>query len=99
MSTFSFVSKKVLADFRERRRQTPSTEDALLFIQTELAEATELVLAKPNKKYLRNSPKEPFSKARFAEELGDIIYMTIIAGYTENVDPLMAMKNKMEEQK
>lgn len=80
------------------KRVTPSTEHALLFIGTELSEASELLLSRVA--YRRNHPndKESFSKERFAEELGDIIYMAIIAGYVEGVDPVEAMIKKMESQ-
>ncbi len=90
------VAYDVLKHFHEMKRVEPTIEDALLFIGTELAEASELVLAR--KPYRRNHAKEAFSKERFAEELGDIIYMCIIAGYEEAVDPVQAMLDKMAAQ-
>ena len=84
--------------FEERKRIWPTTEDGLLFIQTELAEASELVLSL--NKYKRNHPesKEYFSEDRFAEELGDIIYMCIITGLTKDCDPIDALLKKMDSQ-
>lgn len=90
------LKDEVLNHFETMGRVWPSTEDALLFIATELAEATELVLAE--KAYKRNHAKEPFSPGRFAEELGDIVYMCVIAGQTRGVDPVEAMLAKMFRQ-
>lgn len=90
------LTDEVLKHFEKMGRVWPSVEDALLFIATELAEATELVLAE--KPYVRNHAKEPFSPGRFAEELGDIIYMCVIAGQTRGVDPVEAMLAKMFRQ-
>ena len=86
----------VYSHFDARKRVLPTTQDALLFIATELAEASELDLAR--RPYLRNHAKEPYTPERYAEELGDIIYMAIIAGRVEGVDAIGAMLAKMQRQ-
>ena len=74
----------------------PTTEDALLFMDTESAEAKELLLA--CKPYVRNHPenKERYSKERFSEELGDVIYMAMVASATVGMNPLQSIQEKME---
>lgn len=75
----------------------PDARDAILWSQTEVAEAIELLMAR--KQWLRNHPvdKEQWSPERFAEELGDAILMLIIAGIVEDVDPTWAMMSKIAD--
>ncbi len=96
------VQSELAADVRShfiiRKKVWPTVEDALLFIVTELAEATELLLAQ--RVYNRNNPenKEPYRPLRFAEELGDVIYMAIVTGLVVGVDPVQSMLDKMNRQ-
>jgi len=94
------LAHEIKTHFIEKGREWPSVEDALLFVTTEVAEAMELVLAMPHRKYKRNHPedKEPFSRERLADELGDIIYMCMITGLVQNVNPFEAMLNKMQKE-
>lgn len=94
----AMLAEAIAYHFDGRGRMWPTTEDSLLWMITEIAEAFELLSAKKN--YVRNNPddKEPFSKERFAEELGDVIYMAIITGLVEGVNPLDALLNKMNNQ-
>ena len=75
----------------------PTTEDALLFAITEVSEAIEVHMG--NKGYVRNNPetKPKFTREGFARELGDAIFMLLVAGITAGVDPISAMISKMEE--
>ena len=84
--------------FEGRSRVWPTVEDGLLWSMTELAEAFELWSAKKN--YVRNNPneKEKYSDERFAEELGDVIYMAMITGLVVGVNPLEEMIKKMRTQ-
>lgn len=78
----------------------PSDADtAMDWAITEFAEAKELLLAR-KADWVRNNPddKEPFSKDRLAEELGDGIMMLLIAGYVEDVDPLQSMLDKLTKE-
>ena len=90
------LTYEVVETFNALGRVWPTTPDALLFIHTEVSEAAELDLAR--RTYIRNHVKEPFTKERYAEELGDIIYMAIIAGRAEGVDAVAAMRAKMQKQ-
>lgn len=84
--------------FNIRERIYPTVEDGLLFAITEISEAIELWIIQ--KDYIRNHPnsKEKYSKERFAEELGDAIYMLMITGIVAGVDPEKAMLDKMRNQ-
>jgi len=92
------VANAIHDHFEGRGRLWPTIEDGLLWIVTEIGECFELLSSK--KAYIRNNPqdKEPYSKERFAEELGDIIYMAMITGMVEEVNPLYALLEKMEKQ-
>ena len=92
------IAEAVNYHFDGRQRVWPTTEDGLLWMITEIAETFELVSAR--KSYVRNNPdgKEQFTKERFAEELGDVIYMAIITGLVEGTNPVEAMFKKMREQ-
>src|SRR5688572_12188954 len=83
-------------DFRNLK--FPNFHQAMSWVHTELGEVYELILARDGG-WVRNNPetKEAFSKERLAEELGDAIFMLIVAGMAEGVDPLKAMEHKIRE--
>jgi hypothetical protein len=91
-----WVKDFVLHYFSKRKLVWPSFKDAMQWAQTELAEVYELDLARSGD-WVRNNPQDhpPFDKDKLAEELGDAIFMLIVAGLVEGVDPLEAMINKM----
>lgn len=96
--------QNVLAYFYFRELKMPDTEyEALGFLVTELGEVYEQLLAK-TEGWVRNNPqnKEEHSTVLFAEELGDVIMMALIAGYVGGADPIAAlhlkMARKMKEQ-
>lgn len=81
--------------YKVRGLTMPDTKEALDFAITEWAEARELLFAEDDK-WVRNHEQEPYSDKRFAEELGDILLLLIVAGMTRGVDPLQAMVNKLD---
>jgi len=84
--------------FHERGLKWPENADeALMWAQTELAEAYELLLARKGG-WTRNNPEEhpPFDNQKLAEELGDAIMMIIVAGIVEGIFPLAALRRKIE---
>lgn len=86
----------IVSDYYEARGLVwPDAREALLWALTELAEAAELELADDD--WVRNNPesKEPWDSQRFAEELGDVIFMCIVAAMVEGEDALQAMIDKM----
>lgn len=91
------LSATVVDHFEKRKKVWPTVQDALLFTMSELAEAIELVLARTPYRRRHPEEKEPFSTERFSEELGDVIYMAIIAGEVEGVDPITALIKKMNQ--
>ena len=88
----------MITEYYERRgMRWPATGDeALDWALTELAEAKELLLARKGD-WVRNHPenKEDFTQQRFAEELGDLIMMTLVAGMVEGLDPLAVLEEKI----
>lgn len=81
----------------KRQYVMPNIWQAMGWINTEIAEVYELILDR-EADWVRNNPdgKPRFSKQELAEELGDIIFMVMLAGHSEGVDPLESMKNKMD---
>ncbi len=74
----------------------PNEWEALAFAQTEMGEVYELLLAEiPG--WTRNHPErhEGFTEERFAEELGDVIMMLMMAGMARGVNPLDALAKKL----
>ena len=74
----------------------PGRKEALLWALTELAEAAELVL-EDGGSWVRNHPleREDYSPERFAEELGDVMMMVMVAGMVVGVDPQQALQQKL----
>ena len=89
--------KLIRAYYEQRGLTFPSFDNAMKFVQTELAEVYELDLARIGG-WVRNNPqnKPQFSREALAEELGDAIFMLVVAGIAEGVDPIQAMRNKMQ---
>lgn len=88
----------LIIDYYNKRHLTwPNFDNAMKFVQTELAEVYEIDLDRSGN-WVRNHPenKPKFDKEALAEELGDAIFMLVVAGLAEGVDPITAMKNKME---
>lgn len=83
--------------YKVRGLKWPTIEQALMWTQTELAEAIEIILAR-ERGWTRNSPEEHKERiaSDLAEELGDAIMMLIVAGIVEGVDPLAALREKIE---
>ncbi len=79
-----------------RRLAVPDVVEAMMWCATELGEANEQLLAR-DPKWVRNNPKkhEPFSRAKFAEECGDIIMMAYIAAMAVGEDPLQILFEKL----
>lgn len=87
----------LIEDYYGRRNLVwPDGAQAALWTLTELAEAVELELGR-QAKWVRNHPesKERFSRARLAEELGDVLMMTLVWGMTAGIDPLAALTSKL----
>jgi len=82
--------------YNKRDLKWPSFDEAMKFVHTEIAEVYELDLARIGG-FVRNHPenKPQFSKEALAEELGDAVFMLLVAGEVEGVNPIEAMTNKM----
>lgn len=91
------IVERIKGYYQLRGLKWPTTEEALMWLQTELAEVYELLLAKAGG-WIRNNPdsKEVYIDDRLAEELGDVIMMAIVAGVQSNVDPITALLNKIQ---
>lgn len=82
--------------YSKRELVWPTTDQAMQWVETELGEVYELLLAR-QPGWVRNNPgnKPPFNRGELAEELGDAIMMLIVAGIAEGVDPIGAMEHKI----
>lgn len=91
------LTEDVKEYFELRGLKFPDVWRALAFLDTEKAEALELLLAKDGG-WTRNNPenKAPWDQNDFADELGDIIMMAIVTGLAEGVDPIEALEKKMD---
>jgi NTP pyrophosphatase (non-canonical NTP hydrolase) len=95
--TARIIRAKITELYLTRGYKWPDEMQALAFVNTELGECYELLLAK-TKGWKRNNPrdKQPYSDDDFAKELGDAIMMLCVAGYVCDVDPIEAMLSKMD---
>lgn len=76
----------------------PTVEQAMMWAQTELAEVYEILLARESG-WIRNNPERHTDSNlsdNLAEELGDAIMMLSVAGIVSGVDPLAALREKIE---
>jgi hypothetical protein len=87
----------ILYYYEQCKLEWPNFENAMKFVQTELGEVYELDLARSGN-WVRNNPqnKPDFNKEELARELGDAIMMLIVAGLSENVNPLSALYEKLQ---
>jgi len=94
------IPEKIKREFQLRNRQWPTAYEGLLWIAAELAEAIEESMGK-EPKWVRNNPlahSGKYSPEKFAEELGDIIYMSLVTAITVGApNPLKAMVTKLEK--
>lgn len=89
--------KKIKEYYAKRNLTWPNFDNAMKFVMTEIAEVYELDLDRSGD-WVRNNPenKPKFNKEELAEELGDAIFMLVVAGIAEGVDPIKAIYKKME---
>ena len=82
--------------YSKRGLKYPDVWKSIAFSQTEVSEVYELLFSREGG-FKRNHPenKPKFSKQELADELGDAIFMLIVAGIVEDVNPLEAMENKI----
>ena len=82
--------------YKVRGLKWPTIEQAMMWMQTEVSEVYEIIFAR-EEGWIRNNPdKHKYVAPTLAEELGDAIMMLIVAGIIEGVDPLLALRKKME---
>lgn len=89
---------ELVKEYFELRGMTfPDVWKALAFLDTEKGEALELLFSRDGG-FVRNNPenKPIWHAGDFAEELGDMIMMIIVAGIAEGVDPIDGLLRKMD---
>lgn len=86
----------IIKYYKEKQLKLPDVWEAMAFVNTEIAEVYELLLAR-NGGWLRNHPenKPEFNIENLGEELGDCIFMLMVAGYVEGINPIESLKNKL----
>lgn len=84
--------------YRVRKYKMPTAQQALMWLITELGEASELLLARETG-WVRNNPQnhEAWSAERFADELGDIVMMAVVAGQAEGVDVIARLEERLHD--
>ena len=90
------MEQEIIEYYKKRNLKIPNVWEALAWVHTEMAEIYELILAREGG-WVRNNPDShaPFDKEKLAEEIGDTIFMLMVAAIVEGVDPVKAMKEKM----
>ncbi len=90
------LTEEIKEYYNKRQLKHPNIWQALGWVATELGEVYELLLAREGD-WVRNNPddKLPYAKELLAEELGDVIFMIIVAGIEEGIDPVEALVSKM----
>jgi NTP pyrophosphatase (non-canonical NTP hydrolase) len=81
----------------KRQYVMPNVWQAMGWVNAEIGEVYEVLLDWSATNWVRNNPeKHPHkTKEDLATELGDVIFMLMLAGYSEGVNPLEALKTKM----
>ena len=89
------LMQEIIEYAQARKYKMPNTWEALGWVNAELGEVYEVLLSTGG--WVRNNPQDHPEKGNdeFAEELGDVIFMVMIAGHSKGVNPLEAMKEKM----
>ena len=84
--------------WEKKGRLWPSLWEGMGWVNTELGEAYELLLAREKTGWVRNNPDDhgEWNPDRFAEELGDAIMMLMVAGMVIGLNPLEALRAKLE---
>lgn len=92
----SNLAQEIKDYYGKRGLNSPNLWEALGWVHAELGEVYE-VLFSWNPNWVRNNPeKHPVkTKEDLAEELGDAIFMLVVAGLTQGVDPIDALRSKM----
>lgn len=88
---------QILEYFEKRELKWPTMEEALMWAHTESGEVTEQLLTRmPG--WVRNHPEKirDGSDKAVIEEIGDQVFMLLIAGMVMKWDVLEAMQCKME---
>ncbi len=91
------LTEKVKEYYEKRELKHPNIWEALGWATAELGEVYEVLMSMVGG-WVRNNPDKHPQKTKedLAEELGDVIFMLIVAGIEEGVDPIQALENKMQ---
>ncbi len=82
--------------YAERGYKFPDAWEALGFLNTELGEVYEVLLAE-RAGWVRNHPEDKpgYSPERLGEDLGDVVMMAVVAGLARGVNPLECLSAKL----
>jgi hypothetical protein len=82
---------------RVNNYKRPDTKDSMLWAVSEVGEAADELLMK-DAGWVRNNPgaHPAFSKEKFGTELADTIYMLMLAGWCEGIDPIDLLFDKLD---
>jgi NTP pyrophosphatase (non-canonical NTP hydrolase) len=91
------LTEQIKEYYTKRALKHPNVWEALGWATAELGEVYEVLMSFAGG-WVRNNPEDHPTKTKedLAEELGDVIFMLVIAGIEEGVDPIQALQDKMK---
>lgn len=93
----SKLTEEIQEYYEKRELLRPNVWESLGWATAELGEVYEVLLSW-KQGWKRNNPEDHPMKTKkdLAEELGDVIFMLVVAGMVEGVDPIEALRAKMQ---
>ena len=94
------IARLIEDTWAKRKRIWPSAWEALGWVNTELGEVYELLLAREDEGWVRNNPDDhgKWDQFKFEEELGDCILMLMVTGMSLGLNPLEGLRGKLERE-
>jgi len=89
----------IIARFERKGRTWPNPRESTLWLLTEVGELAEEILM-TQQKWVRNNPKKNdpgmFGRDTLADELADVMEMTMITGHLVGIDPLEVLRDRVK---
>lgn len=87
------LSNLVERYFKARGYQTPTAEQAFLFLTSEVGELADALVQAQSDDWVRNNERE----RKIEGEIGDVLMMLVVTAKRLGIDPIEAMLNKFKE--
>ncbi len=89
------LATDIYSYYEARDLKWPTSEEAILWVITELGEAIEPLMARKGNWVRNNKEGQEFTAEWFGTELGDVVMMVMVAGMQAGVDPIRHLRQKM----